>query len=123
MANDKYLNTCRESLQNEQNVSLEATNNWEHVDREKVHNNWNILYKDLAKGIDSYQPDDLNIQIMIKKHYEIACEFYTPSKEAYIGMGLFYNDNEDMKKYHNTYHPKMVDFLLDAMTFYAKENL
>lgn len=56
-------------------------------------------------------------------HYEIACRFYRPSKEAYIGMSLFYCENQDMKIFHNAYHPDMVDFLRPAIRKFADTRL
>ncbi|WP_428738799.1 TipAS antibiotic-recognition domain-containing protein [Sulfurimonas sp.] len=120
---DAYLNSCRDALQAEQTKSLSQTNNWEHVDREKVHNEWDLLYKDIAQLIDTNKPEDEEVQKLMGKHYAIACKFYRPSKKAYIGMGLFYNDNEDMKNYHNAYHPKMVEFLIDAIHYYSETYL
>ncbi|WP_263832953.1 TipAS antibiotic-recognition domain-containing protein [Sulfurospirillum oryzae] len=122
-ASEEYLNSCREALQEEQNKSLSKTNNWEHVDRAKVHSKWDLLYKEIAQHIDNTKPDDIKIQELIAKHYAIACQFYIPTKKAYIAMGLFYEDNQDMKNYHNAYHPKMAEFLGNAMYFYAKANL
>jgi hypothetical protein len=38
-------------------------------------------------------------------------------------MSLFYSENQDMKDFHNTYDPKMVEFLAEAMPIYAHEHL
>lgn len=114
---------CRQALNTEQNQSLASTNHWQHVDRHQVHQDWDILYKTLAPLINDSKPSDTHIQQLIAQHYNIACRFYTPSKEAYIGMALFYHENENMMKFHNTYHPNMIDFLGDAMYVYADINL
>ena len=118
-----YLIKCQKALDVEQAHSLSTTNNWEHVNRELVHKDWDILYKKLAEYADSTVVDDENVQKLMKEHFEIACRFYTPSKEAYIGMGLFYKENEDMKNFHNSYHPEMVDYLGDAIVYYAGNSL
>ena len=39
------------------------------------------------------------------------------------GMSLFYQENEDMRNFHNAYHLDMVGFLAAAMPIYADENL
>ena len=120
---NKYLTKCKNALDAEQSHSLSTTNNWAHVNRELVHKDWDVLYKKLAEYADSTVVDDENVQKLMKEHFEIACRFYTPSKEAYIGMGIFYKDNEDMKKFHNSYHPEMVEYLGDAIVHYAGNNL
>ena len=118
-----YLEKCRSSLSSEQTKSLSETNNWGHVDKQQVHTDWDILYKELSPLVDSSMPTEKKIQEMIGRHFKITCRFYVPSKEAYIGMGLFYSENKEMKDFHNAYHPKMVAFLGDAISVYANENL
>lgn len=122
LSND-CLSECKNALNKEQTYSLSTTDNWAHVNRELVHQDWGVLYNKLAKLIDEVAVDNANVQELMNEHFEIACRFYTPSKEAYIGMGIFYKENEDMKKFHNSYHPKMVDYLGDAIVYYAINNL
>jgi hypothetical protein len=118
-----YLQSCRISLNSEQTQSLAETNNWEHVDKPQVHLDWDVLYKELAPMIQIFPPSAPEIQSLIARHYGIVSRFYVPSKQAYIGMSLFYGENEDMKNFHNVYHPKMVEFLAEAMPIYAHEHL
>lgn len=119
----EYLNKCRVALSEEQAQSLSNSNNWEHVERDKVHKDWDTLYKELATYIDIAKCNSNKVQEIIEKHYQIACRFYTPSKEAYIGMGIFYQENQDMKVFHNTYHPQMVNFLADSISEFAIKKL
>jgi len=119
----EYLTKCTTALTAEQAHSLSITDNWAHVNRELVHQDWDTLYKKLADYADEQTVDNVSVQTLMKEHFEIACRFYTPSKEAYIGMGIFYKENEDMKKFHNSYHPKMADYLGDAIVHYAGTNL
>ncbi len=120
---NEYLIECKKALDVEQTHSLSSTDNWAHVNRELVHQDWDVLYKKLAGYADKTAVDNVNVQTLMKEHFEIACRFYTPSKQAYIGMGIFYKENEDMKKFHNSYHPEIVDYLGDAMVQYADHNL
>lgn len=118
-----YLEKCRTSMNEEQVSSLAATQNWQHVDRSTVHADWDALYREMAGLIDTSGPADARIQDLVKRHYDIACRFYTPSRDAYIGMALFYDENAAMKDFHNGYHPHMVQFLGDAICGYARERL
>ena len=119
----KYLAQCRNALNAEQTKSLSETNNWSHVNKQQVHIDWDVLYKRLATMLDGSQASSPAIQEIMAQHYAIASRFYVPSREAYIGMGLFYNDNKDMKDFHNAYHPNMVEFLGEAIYVYAQRNL
>jgi TipAS antibiotic-recognition domain len=118
-----YLQSCRVALNSEQTQSLAETNNWEHVDKQQVHLDWDALYKELAPMIQILPPSATEIQSLIARHYAIVSRFYVPSKQAYIGMSLFYGENEDMKSFHNAYQPNMVEFLAEAMLIYSHEHL
>ena len=119
----EYLAQCRNALHAEQAKSLLETNNWSHVNKQQVHIDWDVLYIRLATMLESAQAASPLIQEIMAQHYAIASRFYVPSREAYIGMGLFYNDNKDMKDFHNAYHPNMVEFLGEAIYVYAQRNL
>jgi hypothetical protein len=118
-----YLERCRAALDEEQAISLRESNNWAHVDRVKVHADWNSLYKELAEWIDYAEPSDPQLHALVDRHFELACRFYLPSKEAYIGMALFYADNAGMHEFHRSFHPRLVEVLGDAMCRYAQEKL
>ena len=118
-----YLEQCRQALQIEQSASLAASDNWAHVDRGQVHADWDALYKKLASHISTTAVNDAAVQSLMSEHFAIATRFYTPSKLAYIGMGIFYRENADMATFHNAYHPEMVNYLGDAMVVYADQQL
>lgn len=119
----EYLEQCRRAMAAEQAQSLAETDRWSHVDRQQVHADWDRLYKELAPLIDHSPPSSPDIQDLIQRHYAIASRFYPPSDKAYIGMALFYRDNPDMKAFHDAYHPRMVDFLGEAIFIYAQRHL
>lgn len=102
---------------------MAESNGWQHLDKPKIHADWEVLYRDLAAAIEEMSPDDQRAQDFIGRHYEIACRFYPPSKEAYIGLALYYQDNPEMRNYHNAYHPNMVAFLNRAIPIYAAQKL
>lgn len=118
-----YLESCRHALSSLQSKSLAETNNWAHVDKAQVHLDWEVLYKEIAQEIDNLAPDSERAQEFIARHCAIASRFYLAQKDAYIGLALFYEENSDMKAYHNAYHPEMVRFLGDAISVYANAKL
>jgi TipAS antibiotic-recognition domain len=123
MNTPKYLQECRETLSSEQMKSLTETDNWSHVDKQRVHIDWDALYKELTPLMQRLPPSAPEIQAIIARHYSIVSRFYAPSKRAYIGMSLFYSENQDMKDFHNAYDPKMVEFLAEAIPIYTQEHL
>ncbi len=120
---DHFLNECRASLQREQAQSLAATQNWSHVDKTQVHSDWDALYKQLAPLVGTLAPEDEEVQRWMARHFSIASRFYVPTQQAYIGLGIFYRENPDMRAFHNGYHPAMADFLELAIRCYALDHL
>jgi len=41
----------------------------------------------------------------------------------YIGLSELYAQHPDFKKFFDVYHPKMIEFIGEAMRFYANKNL
>lgn len=119
----EYLEECRAALASEQAQSLSETNNWSHVNKEKVHLDWDALYREFAPLVHQSLPSSSKVQALMARHYEIVSRFYAPSRLAYIGMSLFYQENQDMKNFHNAYHPSMVEFLAEAIPLYSHSNL
>ncbi|MFF7994990.1 TipAS antibiotic-recognition domain-containing protein [Kitasatospora xanthocidica] len=117
---NQYEDECRRSLAEEQAKSLAETDNWEHVDRPRVHQDWDALYREIAARLDTSRPGDPHIQELVRRHFDIACRFYTPSMRAYVGMALFYAEDDAMREFHNAYHPWMVEFLGEAMRTFAE---
>ena len=122
-ASPNYLYECREALSAEQARSLSATNNWAHVNREQVHADWDALYKELAPLIGRRAPDSVEVQALIRRHYSLVSRFYVPSRDAYIGMSLFYGENQAMRSFHDSHHSSMVDFLAEAIPVFARKHL
>ena len=118
-----YLQECRVALSAEQALSLSETAHWAHVDKAKVHSDWDALYKRLAPLLQNLFASAPEVQTLMEEHYEIVSRFYAPSKLAYIGMSIFYAENTDMANFHNAYHPNMVAFLAEAIPIYAEANL
>ncbi|WP_329490023.1 TipAS antibiotic-recognition domain-containing protein [Kitasatospora sp. NBC_01246] len=117
---NQYEDECRRALAGEQAKSLAETDHWEHVDRDRVHQDWDVLYKEIAAVLEGSLPGDPQIQEFVGRHFDIACRFYVPTRKAYVGMALFYAENDDMRDFHNSYHPRMVEFLGEAMGVFAE---
>jgi hypothetical protein len=120
---ERYAERCRRSLRVEQARSLAETDGWAHVDKDRVHADWDALYSEIAGCLDGARPEDDRAQELIERHFAIASRFYAPSREAYIGMAMLYSEDAAMREFHNAYHPRMVDFLGPAMRAYADKRL
>jgi hypothetical protein len=120
---ERDADRCRRSLKEEQATSLAETDGWAHVDKDRVHADWDALYSEIAGALDGARPDGDRAQELIEKHFEITSRFYAPSRAAYIGMAMLYAEDAAMEEFHNAYHPRMVEFLGPAMRAFADRRL
>ncbi|MFJ9811079.1 TipAS antibiotic-recognition domain-containing protein [Streptomyces sp. NPDC101158] len=119
---NSYEDQCRRALAEEQARSLAETNGWEHVDRERVHQDWDVLYREITVFLDGgCLPGDEQVQELVRRHFDVVCRFYVPSREAYVGMSLFYAEDEAMRAFHDSYHPRLVEFLGAAIKVFADQ--
>jgi hypothetical protein len=122
-SSSQYADACRNALAAEQAESLQQTDGWSHVDRRQVHNDWDRLYRAFAALPEASEASSPAVHELVAQHYAIACRFYVPSKEAYIGMSLFYGEDPDMRTFHDAYAPGLVHRLSEAMQVFAERNL
>jgi hypothetical protein len=79
-----------------------------------------ILADALDKGL---KPDSCELQVIIKRHYRILQKFYDSSKELHIGFTDLCEPHRDFKEILDVYHPKMIEFIIEAMRHYENKNL
>ena len=49
--------------------------------------------------------------------------FWTPDRDSYIGLGKMYCENDEFRKFYDTYHPNLAEFLAKAMEVFANREL
>ncbi len=68
-------------------------------------------------------PNSPEVQKIIKKHYQMVTQFWTPNRETYIGLSQLYASHPDFVKFYADIHPKLLKFLMEAMKIFAEKNL
>jgi hypothetical protein len=63
------------------------------------------------------------VQAQISEHYKWVCAFWTPNRDAYIGLGQLYVDDERFTATYDVYAKGLAAFICDAMLFWSFENL
>ncbi len=105
-------------------ASKKRTAKWDKDEWDDVKNQGDAIHKALAIAIEKgLKPDADEVQTIIVQHYQMIERFYHPTKEVYIGLTELYAQHPDFKKFFDVYHPKMIDFIGEAMRFYANKNL
>jgi hypothetical protein len=117
----KYYGTKGEDLLLE---SKKRTAKWDDQEWQKVKSEGDLIHKDLAKAmIEGLQPQSVEVQVIIQRHYELQGRFYELTKDVYIGLANLYAEHPDFKKYFDAYHPDMIDFIGKAIKHFANNNL
>lgn len=82
------------------------------------------VYAELAQAINNKRsPSSPEVQALIKLHYELTKIFWTPTKKTYVELGQFYRSHPDFVEFYNSIHPKLLDFLIEAMKVFANQEL
>jgi DNA-binding transcriptional MerR regulator len=117
----KYHGTIAEDLIHE---SKKRTKEWSKSDWDDIKREGNEIYKALEGCInEGLTPRSDEVQAIIHKHYQMIERFYDVSKDVYMGLAQLYCEHPDFRKYYEAHHPKMAEFLAEAMRVYAQKNL
>ncbi len=74
----------------------------------------------MAQGVDV---GDERVQALVARHHRQIATFWTPGREAYIGLGQMYVDDERFTATYDAFAPGLAPYLRDAMAVYAEANL
>ncbi len=82
------------------------------------------IFKDLVgcieKGLD---PSSVQVQKIIKKHYEFAGQIHDTSKDMYRALAQLYEEHPEFRKQMEPFHPELAEFMATAMRIFADQNL
>jgi DNA-binding transcriptional MerR regulator len=97
---------------------------WTPEQAERIQREWAGFGPRLVALIDAGAPvDDPRVQEVIGEHYRWVTNFWTPNRESYPGLGQTYADTPDFRAQFDAQHPRLAEFLRDAMAAYAAANL
>ena len=74
----------------------------------------------MREGSQSNSPA---VKELISRHYKWICNFWTPSKEAYISLGEMYASDPRFAANYDKHEVGLSVFMREAMTSWASENL
>jgi DNA-binding transcriptional MerR regulator len=97
---------------------------WSKADAQRIGEQWQAFGPQLIELIeDGAAVDDPRVQDRIADHYRWVCQFWTPERDSYTGLGQLYVDSPDFKAQFDAQHPRLAEFLRDAMGVYAQTRL
>lgn len=67
--------------------------------------------------------DSIEVQAMVKSHYEFVSRFWTPTRSAYKNLALMYIVPSEYRDYYESVGEGLSKFTYDALCVWADENL
>ena len=121
---EKYMLDAGIISQQQIDDSWQKVSHWKKPDWEHFKNDGEQLNQDLAKAMkQGLETDAEEMQRLIRRHYDWVGNFWTPTQETYIGLGQLYLDHPDFRSFYNRYHPGLAEYLVSAMTVFARRAL
>lgn len=102
----------------------EKLKKWTDQDWQKHREASDQLWKEFAAACaGNLDPASPEVQKLTRRQYEGIKDFWTPTKEKFLGLAQFFRDNPDFEKFFSRYHPRLMDFAIDAMNIFAQKEL
>lgn len=99
----------------------EKINQWTQKDKDNFVQEGQDINEALILAINKkFKPSSQEVQSIIKRHH--AWVGWNPTYEGYIALSQTYHTPE-FKKFYESLHPDLLDFIIEAMTIYAKREL
>ncbi len=78
------------------------------------------LFEELAHCIEKgVNPEDNEVQKIIKKHYTLADQTHSATKDVYMAMAQLYAEHPEFRKQMDPFHPELATFMAEAMRVFA----
>jgi DNA-binding transcriptional MerR regulator len=122
--NDPYAAEARERYGE---VAVEAqarAASWDDDTARGIKEEGDAVNRDAAALLQAGVPvDDPRVQDVIARHHAWVSHFWTPGRDAYIGLGRLYVDDERFTATIDAAAPGLAAYLRDAMAVYANARL
>lgn len=97
--------------------------NWTQADWDRSHQRFQEICKKLTQMIEHHlSTSSKEVQSVVQEHYQMLKQFWTPTKESYPEHGKLIVET-DLRKPYEAYHPKLPEFLAEAMVIFAEKKL
>ena len=107
--------------QEEIDQSWDKIQNWEQADWDNFKTEGNSFYKDMVDVmLNELSPASPEAQNLVNKQYLLITPLWTFNKASYLKLAESYREDVNFRKFCGLFHPKLLEFLVEAMCVYAK---
>jgi MerR family transcriptional regulator, thiopeptide resistance regulator len=122
---EKYLiERYGDSAQEKIEESKRRTKNWQKEEYLQVKKDYDEIHQAMTEALKKGMAcDDQDVQKIIRRHYGIIDRFWTPNRQAYIGLGQMYCEHADFRQLYDSFHPALAEYMSQAMKAFAEKEL
>lgn len=121
---DKYLIDKGILSQVELDEAWEKLNSWTFDEWEQFKGDGDKFYQKMTEsmklGLDSHS---LDVQELVDKHYLLIHPLWPFNQTSYLKLAEAYQNDENFSKFCAVYDKNLLSYLVDAMKYYAINNL
>lgn len=103
--------------------SKQNAKNWSREDKKNLKKEWESICQDLTRLLEqNFNPKTVEVQNVIHRHFQWLKNFWTPTKESYVGHGKFIEES-DLRKAYEAFHPQLPKFIAESIKEFASKEL
>lgn len=97
---------------------------WTRADADATKRQWAELTARFVELLrDGVAPGDELTQAVVAEHYRWICQFWTPDRESYPGLGQLYVDSPEFRAQFDAQDPRLAEYVRDGVAVYAQARL
>lgn len=121
---DPHAAESQERWPDEYAQAREAVQSWTADDGRRVRTEGDTVSRDLAAAMLAARAvDDAGVQEIVARHHAWVSHFWTPGRDAYIGLTRMYVDDERFTATYDAVAPGLATYLRDAAAVWAPAHL
>lgn len=121
---EQYVEEARSRWGSTVDEANARVRNWTRDEWTRFRDEAGAVVQRIAELFDADVPvDDPRVLEVMEEHYQLICRFWTPNREAYIGLGQMYVDDERFARNYENVRTGLAAYVRDAMAAYASARL
>jgi len=121
---EKYLVGKGIISQEEMDQSWAKMKHWDQSDWDQFKTEGNAFYKDIVEAmLNDLSPDSSEVQELVNRQYLLITPLWTFNQSSYIKLAESYRENVQYREFCDLFHPRLLEFLVEAMCVYAWRKL
>lgn len=124
MLNDLYSQEAKSRWPKEYEISNKKLSSLTKAEQVELFQIGNRNIKQIALAFLSNQSaGSIEVQKLVREHYQWICNFWQPNKDSYIGLGRMYVEDPRFAQNYESHAVGCAEFMFKAIEIFAQEHL